>query len=356
MKLGKSVYTAEGKILLNAGVSLSQYYIKNLIKKNIPAVYIDDELSKDIDIDDVIDYEVKVQAISNIKNIFEKASESVFSGRSDTIGFVSYEHYKDVRNIIFSIMGNVKKNKNSLFNIIEVMSTDLSVYTHSVNVAILSVLTGMSMKLNDQQLTDLGIGAMMHDIGKVRISDALLNKSDPLTPAEFDEIKKHSSEGYFMVKDNSTISSIVKNIILFHHERLDGSGYPLGIGEDRINKYIRIVSMADIFDAMVTKKAYRKSIPGYKAIEHLQSKLGTELDKDVFSHFIKNVALYPKGTGVVLNTGEKGIVIDVEENNPTRPTVRVIYAASGDLYPGFKVVNLMKELTLFVEDTCYIIY
>ncbi len=352
--LAKPVYAPDGTILLKSNVILSSGYIKNLKKKNIPSVYVDDSISDGIEINDVIDQELKIEAIKLVKNVINNSSPSKYV--KDKQSFVSNESYGDVRKLIYSITGNLKKNKDSLMNMVEVMSTDISTYTHVVNVSILALLTGRSLGLPESRLNELGTGAIMHDIGRVHIPNEIYVKPSKLTEDEYEEIKKHPVYGYNMIKSNPSISAIVKTIVLMHHEKLDGSGYPLGIKGDKINDYVRIVTICDMFEAMVSEKAYRERIPPYKALELLSARANTQLDFKIYKAFIGNIAIYPAGTGVILNTGEKGLVIDNNRNQPTRPVVKIIYAPDGKLSPGFKVVDLMKDLTLFVEDSCHIRY
>lgn len=351
MKLAKPVYAQDGKRLLHGGVLLTSSYIKNLQRKNIPAVYIDDEISDGIEIQDAIDLEVKVQAVETIRKVFDNMNPKKNKNRN-----VSDRSYKDVKNSIYGIMNNLKENSGNLFNMVEIMSTDLATYNHCVNVAVLAIMTARTLGLNEKQIVDIGIGALMHDIGYSNVPSDIINKPGQLSDEEFEVIKRHTVYGYEMVKEDMDVSAIVKTIILMHHERLDGSGYPLSIKGDKVNKYVRIVSICDMFEALTSDRAYRERMPVYKALELLSSKTISELDLEIYKHFIKNIAIYPQGTGVLLNTGEKGIVVENSSNNPTRPKIRIIFNSEGNFHAGFKVIDLMEQLTIFVEDTCELRY
>ncbi|KDR95414.1 HD-GYP domain, c-di-GMP phosphodiesterase class II (or its inactivated variant) [Peptoclostridium litorale DSM 5388] len=351
MKLAKPVYSANGEVLLNNDVELTSGYIKNLQNKNIPAVYIEDSLSEGIEIEDVIDPIVKVKAVDTVKNIVDSLDP-----KKNKNMFVSSESYFNVRKLICQIMDNLQKNEDSLFNMVETLSTDLATYTHLVNVAILALLTGRALGLPEKQIADLGTGALMHDIGIVNIPHGILNKAGKLTDEEYKMIKKHPVHGYDMVKSNQSISAIAKMIILMHHERLDGSGYPLGITGEKIHKCIRIVSICDAFEAMVSDRVYREKMPIYKALEMLTSMTTTQLDLEIYKKFVENIAIYTPGAGVILSTGEKGIVVENNRSFPTRPKIRILFGPDGTFNPGAKIVNLMEDLTLFIEDTCHIQY
>lgn len=351
MVLGKNVYDNRGLILLRENTNLSNNYIKNLKSKNIPAIYVKDSFSKDIDIEEAIDVDLKASVVNSVNSTFSKLvyKKEIPSNNSYPImDDMSYNKIKDVVNLLLE---NINKNKGLLFNMIEVMSTDLATYTHSVNVAILSILTGKSMHFSESQLVDIGIGALLHDIGKTRIPIHILNKKEPLNKDEFNIIKKHVEKGYELVRDNKYISSHAKSIILNHHERIDGSGYPSGIKDEQIHIYVRIVSLCDTFDALITDRVYRDRIPIYKALELINSQLITKLDEDVYKHLEKNISVFPNGIGVKLNTGEKAIVLRQNKDYPTRPLIRLIYDHKGNLIENHYQKDLMQDLTVFVENT-----
>lgn len=351
MELAKPVYGKDGEKLLHGGVILTSSYIKNLQKKNIPAVYIDDEISDGIEVEDAIDLEVKVQAVETIRKVFDNMSTKKNNSRN----FCNRSN-KDIKNTIYGIMNNLKENNGSLFNMVEIMSKDLATYNHCVNVAVLTIMTARTLGLNEKQIVDIGMGALMHDIGYSNVPSEIINKPGQLSDEEFEVIKRHTIYGYEMVKEDSDVSAIIKTIILMHHERLDGSGYPLRIKGDKLNKYVRIVSICDMFEALTSDRVYRERMPVYKALELLSSKTISQLDLEIYKHFIKNIAIYPQGTGVLLNTGEKGLVVENNRNNPTRPKVRIIFNSEGSFHVGFKVIDLMEEFTIFIEDNCELRY
>lgn len=352
MKTGKQVYSSDGTILLQSGIILTENYIKNLTDKNIPALYIDDELSEGIEINDAVDLEIKAQAVETIKNIFDGLSQ--IKNVKAKNNFITDEAYFDIRYAINRIMDNLKQNKSGLFNMAEVMSTDLSAYTHSVNVAILSMLVGRSLWLDDKQLVNLGTGALMHDIGRARIPAEIMNKPSALTKEEEKIIQQHPLIGYEMVKSNMTISAMVKTIILMHHERLNGTGYPNGLRAEKINNFVRIVSICDIFEAITSDRAYRKKMPIYQALELLNVQAVNTIDPKICIELRKSIAIYPLGTAVILSNGKKGLIIENRKSHSMRPKVKLTHNEDGSRVSGFKVIDLMKELTLFIEDVCEI--
>jgi len=233
------------------------------------------------------------------------------------------------------------------------MEKDFYTYEHSLNVAVLSILIALRIGYEEEKVINVGIGAILHDIGKILITDKILNKPGKLTEEEFEIIKEHSIYGYEFVKENNNLSQLSKDIILYHHERVDGSGYPMGVKTDTLEngKYINIVSFVDIFDAMTNDRAYKKKMPLYMALEFVSSQVPDVLDNEVLETMISHITPFPPGTYVQLTTGEKGFVISNNFENPTRPIIKVIYDSAGIRTFEDTYINLMKNLTTFVQDT-----
>ncbi|SFH93079.1 HDIG domain-containing protein [Tindallia magadiensis] len=349
VKLGKTVYDEKGLVLLRSGVLLTESYIYQLKYKNIPAVYIDDELSSGIETPEVIDHEVRAKAILQIKDIFEELNPSK---NKTAVRYINEKHYEGVKSVFDIIMENLQTNQGASLNMAEMMSTNLYTYTHSLNVAILSVLTAKSLRLSQDKIKELGVGALLHDVGKMAVPDEILNKPGNLTKEEWLLMKEHPENGYNMVKGNVGISAYTKAIILSHHERIDGSGYPNGLKKDHIHLLTQIVSLADIFDAITSDRCYRNRIPAYQAVEIITAQVHQSFDERVFHAFIKNVDLYPPGMLVQLSNGERAIVLSNNREQPTRPMVRIIDADNQPV----KEMDLMKHLSIFItkeiEDSC----
>ncbi|SDY61585.1 HD-GYP domain-containing protein [Tindallia californiensis] len=342
VKLGKTVYDEKGLVLLRSGVKLTDSYIFQLKRKNIPAVYVDDALSRGVEIASAIDQEVRVKAVLQIKEIFEELKEQRNSKMATR--YISDQHYEGVKSTFDDIMANLQRNKGATMNMAELMSSSLYTYTHSLNVAVLSVLTAQSLGLPPDKIKELGVGALLHDVGKIAIPDEILNKQGSLTEAEWKLMKTHPEEGYRMVKDNLSISAYTKAIIMSHHERVDGSGYPNGFSGDKVHLLTQIVSMADIFDAVTSDRCYRDRVPVYQAVEIIMAQVHKGYDEKVFRAFMQNVDLYPPGQIVRLSNGEKAMVVRNNREQPTRPYVRVLNTENEPM----DEVDLMKHLSLFI--------
>ena len=339
--LGKSIYTGSGKVLLSAGLSLTSVYISRLSKLEITEIYIDDNISKGIEIVDVVSQFVRLEAKSIVKDIIENQTAT----RHD----ISTRLSKVVDNIVEEILAN----KDTLVSVIDIKTKDNYTFSHCVNVAVLSTVVGVAIGYTIDRLKKLCLGALLHDIGKIVIPTKILNTPEKLTDEEFKEVKRHSEYGYKMVKGNVDYSPITVSIVLMHHEKSDGSGYPLGIKLDKIHECTRIVSVADIYDAMTSDRVYRKKLTPGEAMEYLNGMAYQWFDMPVITAFNRCIAPYPIGTSVRLNTGAAGIVAKINSSIPVRPIVKIIIDSNGNQLQDY-YCDLSKELTTSIIEVCTI--
>jgi putative nucleotidyltransferase with HDIG domain len=195
-------------------------------------------------------------------------------------------------------------------------------YTHSVNVSLLSMLIGKWLKLDYYSIKSLVSAGLLHDIGKGKISPDILNKPGALTDDEFEEIKKHPAYGYQIAEKIPEVSDDILKAILMHHEREDGSGYPLGLKSEQIHDFAKIVAVADVYDAMTSNRAYRTMICPFDVIESIEKDNFGTLDHRVVSVFLKNIASYYMGDFVKLSNGDIGEIVYINPFNISKPIIR----------------------------------
>ncbi|MDN5299960.1 MAG: hypothetical protein PWP51_2513 [Clostridiales bacterium] len=337
--LGKSVYDDKCQLLLARNVALTQNYIDRLKQASIQCVYIEDEISEGIEPENVVSQELKLKSVNVIQNVFKQAT-----GKK-SVGFDAMQ-VDQIKDIIDEMMEIVFSHRDTLYVMAELMGTDMYTYNHSAEVAVLSMLVAKSLGLNHQFIQKIGVGAMLHDIGKMKIPNEVLNKITPLSDEEMKLVKEHARFGYDILKESVSISPISRQIILLHHEKLDGNGYPMRLTADEIPVHVRIVTMCDIFNALVSNRAYREKLNVDEALEILRAEAIYQLDREIYYHLLKVVNIYPPGTIVELSNGMIGIVIKENREAQTRPLVQLIVNnKKGD------VVNLMDNLTLFITKT-----
>lgn len=313
MKVGKTLYGRNEERLLNAGTTLTNRYIKSIIDLKISGLYIDDEISKDIEIQNVISEELRNETMKSLKSLFRSVEKNSSAINMDSISC-------KVENIVEELI----LNRHMLVNMIDLKGFDNYTYAHSVNVAVLSIIIGISMRLNRSELTKLGLGAMLHDIGKVFIDKELINKPGKLTKKEFDNLKRHSKLGYDYVRDKFQLPVKSYIAILDHHERYDGTGYPNQKTGDDISSFGKMVALADVYDALTSERPYRKALPPSEAMEYIMGNGQVHFDPELVKIFSKRIAPYPVGTLVKLSNGMAGLVVENYESCCLRPRIRVI--------------------------------
>ncbi|MCT4632534.1 MAG: HD-GYP domain-containing protein [Firmicutes bacterium] len=342
--LGKSIYSSSCKLLLSKNTVLKDNHIKSLDKNNINYIYIDDDMSHDIELETYVDESLVMEAVSSLKEIFNDTG--FINGHKSASSMIPMDDYNHVEKIVQSMVREVYSNPKMLYNMIELMGTDMYTYTHSVNVAVLSILTAKSLGLDKKTVEKIGIGALLHDIGKSRIDNELINKPGKYSTDEYETMKEHSKHGYDMVRSDTVISPITKQIIYFHHERLDGSGYPEGLQGNQIPVYVRLVTICDMFDAMISDRSYRTKMSVYEALEVLNAESVYNIDPSILSSFIENIAVYTVGSSVQLTDGRVGIVVKNNKAYPTRPVVRIVDL---ETKKPIEEVDLMTNLTSFID-------
>ena len=237
-----------------------------------------------------------------------------------TDNVVDYEAFKNVKlqmqeafNDNYKIIGCINLFKYA----------DSYTYTHSINVALLSMLIGKWMKYGEQMIESLLIAGLLHDIGKMKIDPKILNKPDKLTESEFEEIKQHSRYSYELLQYNKSISLDIKIGILMHHEKMDGSGYPYGVYSENINDIAKVLAVADVYDAMLSERPYQKKHSPFDVMQLMQEGVFGKLDTKILLTFLTNIATYYIGTYVQLSNGQIGEVVAINPACVYRPIIKV---------------------------------
>ncbi len=330
MTLAKAIYQ-DDKILLNTGCENLYKYKNKLLSLNITYIYVNDQLSTGIKANDVINDETRRKSQKLIKEI------------ATDISYYKRINIDSVTTIVKNIITDIVNNNALLINLIKIETHDEYTFSHSINVTVLSILLGHSLGYNRRDLLKLGIGAILHDIGKLFIPKEILNKKGKLNNEEFQIIKKHPSLGYKNIENTYAISPISRIVILAHHEKVNGSGYPKGLTGDNIHEFAKVVSITDVFDALTSDRCYRSRRPISEAVDFLISNSNTHFDRKLVQNFINHIAIYPNGLLVKLSTGENAIIKEQNSNFPSRPIVKVITDSQGHELEDNKVINLMKE-------------
>ena len=327
---------------MKKGIKLNKKYADLLKSQGINWIYIEDPLSEDIDVEDIIHDETRVFANTLLAEIL--------SHNPPVINRNTIMRLKDAAIMIVSDIKEYRPRVTMELWFIKTLEDYL--YLHSVNVAVISVMAGWHVGLSQNELEELCIAVLLHDLGKVTVDTLIHNKPGRLTEEEYMEMQLYTRRGFNILKDYAVFSPKVWSVALQHHEFYDGSGYPLGKKAKEIYLYSRITSIVDIFDALTSDRPYKKGWPFHKALNYLNTEVNKRFDEKVLRIFNNMVPQYPRGTAVTLSTGEIGMVVENIEKNYHRPIVRIMMDKKGNALGSDKVydVDLSGEMDIQILD------
>ncbi len=342
MRVGKPLYGIDGQLYLNRGVELKPAYIKYLKKHNFNEIYVIDERMSDVEVEEVITSQTKQEALRILKDI-------VKDGQKDSIARTLMLYREELKHTVEKIMREVLDQDSLMANLTDISQQDYYTLNHCVNVCVLSLINGVALDYNTKKLRELGMGAIIHDLGKMCIPHYVLNKNGSLTEDEFGLIKEHPKWGVEVLSNQFKHNSRyhVKDIVYQHHERVDGSGYPEGLTDPQINDLAKIVSIADVYDALISDRPYRKAFKPHEAVEMLHS-TAYQYEMSHLNSFLNHVAAFPVGTMVKLNNGFLGLVIENKVGLPLRPVIRLVKTSQGEEI--LDDLDLSQELDLTIVD------
>ncbi len=335
--LGKTIFASSGRVLLGKGVKLNLSYIARLRDMGISIVYIEDDRFDDVVVEDVISEEDRHEAMA----VLERGTRTVRLGKS----LDAFELKRTINKIVEEILFK----KDILVNMMDMRSLDNQMFAHSVNVCVLATVLGKAMSLDREKLETLAIGAILHDIGKVKLDPKLLNRADNITPEERELLKTHTTLGFEDLRKRKDLSLVIAHIAFQHHEHMNGTGYPRRLKEGEIHPLAQIVAIADLYDKFTSDYSDVERMMPHEACEILMGLAGTLYPLEMVRLFLKNIAAYPTGVSVRLNTHEIGVVVDQNLGMPARPVVRVFDESDAGSYV-VKEYDMVQKRTIFIQE------
>ena len=351
MKLDHPVVDRLGRNLVARGAELDEYMIDSMIKMGIMTVYIQDgEITDEVE----QKLEISPEAEKNIEQFRVddrakvKLSASVRKRVAEGIQFIysnteSKEMTQATDTIADDLMSAINSNDAIAIDISELKTSDEYTFKHSVDVATIAMIVAKQQGLSKNAIHEIGVSGLLHDIGKTKVPLSILNKPGRLNDQEFSIMKQHSVYGYQMIKDRPEFSPAVCLGVLQHHEKINGKGYPMGVDESKISPYARILSVADIYDALVTERPYKEAYSQRDAVEMIMS-MTMELDITAMKSFLESMILYPVDSIVELSNGEKAKVVKNCPHYILRPTV--VGLTSGKVYNLGEDINCANIIIL----------
>jgi putative nucleotidyltransferase with HDIG domain len=247
------------------------------------------------------------------------------------------------RGMVESLAQAVAQNRTALMALTALKEYDNYTFTHMVNVSILTMGQARGLGIDGTLLRELGLAALMHDIGKVNTPNEILNKPESLTESEFEILKRHTIDGAEILRRTPEIPTLAPVVAFEHHLRADGSGYPAGVTRPRLNLGTVLCGIADVYDAMRSQRAYQQAFPTDRILAVLKRNDGTQFDQHLVRRFTQLVGIYPVGNLVRLDSGEVAVVLQAYAPDPYRPRVRVLMGPDGAMLEQPYDVNLWES-------------
>jgi len=335
MKLARDVILDDGRFLLLKGFTIKNRYLDKIRMYNIPYVYVEDEIGK---VEYFSEEAVYTETFQTIKSVM------------DTVRTGGDVNLPAIKKTVDTIVQKILNDDNIFMKLTGIRDIDNYTYLHSVDVCIYSVIAGKSLNMSIDEINELALGAILHDIGKCKIPLNILNKPGRLTADEFNIIKNHTRYGYDIAVKTPGVTEKVARIALLRHEHWDGSGYPMGISGEDIDYMARIVAVADVYDALTANRVYRKRYMPHEAAEYIMANSASYFDYEILKVFLDNIAIYPADIIVMLNTGEIARVVEARGKASLRPKVVVITRKEGPPVLEPYEIDLMENPTVFIVD------
>lgn len=337
MKVARNVRSAEGRLLVTEDTALTEKMVANIQKSAIGSIYVRNPLFQDIDAPDVISEDNRIKAVAAL----QKAVENYRKNKVLDV--------KPLKLLLKELVVEVIRNRDSMIHQLDMRTYHDYVYAHSVNTCILALLIAVNMDFPEGKLNDLALGTLLHDVGMMLLPEEIQLKMGNLSPEESARVQLHPQEGFDILRTIPEIPTTAANISLQHHERADGKGYPRNLKSEKILPFAKVAAVADIFDALVSDRPYRKGMVPHEAYEVMMTLADVYVDREILHLFLAHVAIYPVGSMVQLDSGQFGVVTKVTPRMQSRPCIRLLIDKRGGLIPEPEEIDLTEHLTLMIK-------
>ena len=333
--LAKAILTSEFRILLSEETKLKPEYIQKIMELGITEVYIKEE--------EQVHLQEVVLLKSELESVFKEKVKSIIEKHT-------YNRTKELMELsqtADNTISNILEEDEVVEKIYDIRERSSDIYEHSISICSLATLTALKLKLSKEVVHDIGVGCLLHDLGLRYLTIDYADKDVyEMSKADMTEYMKHPVYGYSSLKNETWISDLSKNIILYHHERLDGMGYPLKFKQFPME--VSVVNICDAFDEMICGIGYKR-MKVYEAVEYLKTFRGVKFPANVVDAFLEFTAVYPAGSRVLLSNGAIAKVIRQNREFPDRPILQIIEEEKGKIVSEERILDLIKVNHIFIE-------
>lgn len=310
MKLGENIFRDE-QLVMSQGICVNSRHIQMLTRMNVQQVKILETSPVRVDKN-----KFKIDLTEKYRNSVEKFKAICHTA---TVGQIVL--YPEVKACLDPLIAELEENPAMAMKLWQIETADFYTYEHSVKVCMLSIMLSKWMQKPEVYMNEIGKTGLLHDMGKCNIPNEILNKPDTLSEEEFSVMKTHSTLGYVLLSSTKELGSNILKGVLHHHERYDGTGYPSKLAGEDIPEYARIITIADVFDAMTSNRIYRDKMNPYRVMEIMHEGGKGSLDPKLTNLFIQHIKYFFVGEQVMLNSGEIAIIHDANTTLPYRPII-----------------------------------
>jgi putative nucleotidyltransferase with HDIG domain len=251
--------------------------------------------------------------------------------------------------IVENITDSIFRNKDAFISLSRIKNKDEYTFQHSVSVCALLVAFTRAQEYERSVILEAGIGGLLHDVGKMKVPDAILNKPGPLTDAEFLDMKSHAAIGRELLRQTPGVPEVAIMITGQHHERYDGTGYPDKLKKDEISSLGQMASIVDVYDALTSNRVYHKGMEPTAALKKLFEWSKFHFNAGLVERFICLIGIYPVGTLVKLESGMLAVVVSPGTESLLRPIVRTVFDTKRELYVTPQDIDLANKLDSIVQ-------
>jgi len=347
MVLAENIYDLEGNILLASGIKLRESYIRKIEETPTQRIAIEQWVDKPNGFEPKAKENLTLKQKRQMRiDVTRQEAFVLMKASSATILESGTINATIMQDVIERILADVLSSDDIVFHIDQLRSVDDYLFDHAINVAILSIMTGIVSGFNKQALRTIAMGAILHDVGKLFVNQDVLNKPGPLTQDEFSMIKHHCRLGFDVLKKTPDVLEASALVTLNHHERVDGKGYPNGLSDKEIDLNSKIVGVADVFDALTSDRVYSKKISPYLAMQHIVQQAGTQFDAELVNRFMNAMGYYYMGAVVRLHNDDVAIV---KTKDRFRPIVRIVQDCNNTIVHENFEIDLKKNPTVRIK-------
>ncbi len=337
--------------------------IERILASSIQEVWIDSGMGRDVPADEpaISEAETEAQIEAELNHAAEAARQTspvstrqeleraamicAQSKRAVTSMFQEARMGKAVNaenatRLVEEISDSVTRNAGALISLARLKTADDYTYMHSVAVCALMIALGRQLQLEESLIRKVGVAGLLHDLGKAMMPMEVLNKPGKLTDAEFRIMKGHPEEGYKLLQESSGVDEIAFDVVLHHHEKTDGSGYPKGLKDGEISLYAKMGAVCDVYDAITSNRPYKAGWDPAESLRKMAEWANGHFDPRIFQAFVKSVGIYPIGSLIRLNSGRLGIVIDQSPKSLLTPSIKVFFSTRSNSRIKPEIIDL----------------